>query len=55
MVSVFEDLFALKKRLTGTYLFWFLTYFRQHAMVLSSEDKAPLKTIMKKKAGLLID
>ena len=43
MVSVFEDSLALKKRLPGTYPFCFLTYFRQQAMVFSSEDKAIIK------------
>ena len=35
MVAVFDDSLALKKRLPGTYLFPFLAYFRQHAVVLS--------------------
>ena len=39
----FEDSLALKKRLLRTYSFRFLTYFRQQAMVLSSEDKAIVK------------
>ena len=43
MVSVFEDSIALKKRLPGAYPFRFLTYFRQHAMVFSSEVKAIIK------------
>lgn len=43
MVSVFEDSLAIKKRLPGTYSFCFLTYFRLHAMVFSSEDKAIIK------------
>ena len=55
MVYVFEDSLALKKRLPGTYPFCFLTYFRQQAMVFSSEDKAIIKTIMKKKAGKPIE
>ena len=43
MVSVFEVSLALKKRLPGTYPFRFLMYFRQHAMVFSSEDKTIIK------------
>ena len=39
----FEDSLALKKRLPGTYPYRFLTYFRQQAMVFSSEDKAIIK------------
>ena len=39
----FEDSLAHKKRLPGTYLYRFLTYFRQQAMVFSSEGKAIIK------------
>ena len=39
----FEDSLAHKKRLPGTYLYRFLTYFRQQAMVFSSEDKTIIK------------
>ena len=39
----FEDSLALKKWLPGTYPYRFLTYFRQQAMVFSSEDKTIIK------------
>ena len=39
----FKDSLPLKKRLPGIYLFRFLTYFRQQAMVFSSQDKAIIK------------
>ena len=55
MVSVFEDSLALKKRLAGAYPFRFLTYFRQHAMVFSSEGKAIIKNDYEKKAGRPIE
>ena len=49
MVSVFEDSLAFKKRLPGPYLFCFLTYTRQHAMVFSNEDKTIIKNCYKEK------
>ena len=45
----FEDSLALKKRLPETYPYRFLTYFRQQAMVFSSEDKAIIKIDYDKK------
>ena len=47
---IFEDSLALKKRLPGTYPFRFLTYFRQHAMVFSSEDKTIIKNDYEEKS-----
>ena len=43
-VICFEGSLALKKRLPGTYPFFFLMYFRQEAMVFSSEEKAVIKS-----------
>ena len=43
MIFFFEDSLALKKWLPGTYSFCCLTYFRQHAMMFSSEDKNIIK------------
>ena len=45
----FEDSLALKKRLPETYSYRFLKYFRQQAMVFSSEDKAIIKIDYDKK------
>ena len=49
MVSVFEYSLAFKKRLRGIYLFRFSTYFRQHAMVFTSDSKAIIKNDYKGK------
>ena len=43
-VICFEGSLTLKKRLPGTYPFFFLMYFRQEAMVFSSEEKAVIKS-----------
>ena len=43
-VICFEGSLALKKRLPGTYPYCFLMYFRQEAMVFSSEEKAIIKS-----------
>ena len=45
----FEDSLALKKWLPGTYPYRFLMYFRQQAMVFSSEDKGTIKNDYEKK------
>ena len=52
MVSVFENSLALKSGFPGTYPFHFLTYFRQHAMVFSSKDKAIIKNNREEKGWL---